>query len=915
MLHSYFVARPKALVTDDDARSVTETAQPLPTGRQIHRCLTWMAIVVLMPLAFGSEVLRGQGSPEYDLVARLITRLTTTVAEDEEKTAFVPPPREVVRPLVAAAKALQQRKFGVAAQTLGDFLVGELSQDYLIQIGDADAISLRQAARELLASIPPEELGDYQLKFSTIAEQDLERGLEAGDRKVLADVSSRYFFTEAGMQATMLLGHLQLEQGELVAATAAFQRIVSYPPARQRYEPEATVLLATSLLLVGNEPAAQHVLAELVERNNAAPRRVPLRFLDNNIELPRAPADALGWLVELIGRSPLKVNSLMREWWMVNGNPQRNAASQAGLPLFVPNWSVSIHPDEATEKVMRNRLERKIAAGSVVIPALKPLAVENMIIMRNSSQMIGVDFQSGKRVWVYPPENPMTVPRKASDKKVENEAAIESRTLGDENRILSDSIYGEASSDGKSIFVIPRTNSLTSTSYDDDQLRLGNSDWDPTSGTGTNVLNAVRLDRQGALRWQVGGINGHDEPKLANVEFFGAPLPLNGTLYAICRQKEVILLTAIESETGKLVWSQQLAVNSAQEYDEEEVYLPNSMGSLSPSYSNGILVCPTGLGTLVGVSLDDRSLLWGFNFQKAGLGIDPYGQGFTDSAPVYGNLSGALRDAWLENRLVIDQGLVAFTPRFERDMVVLDLLTGRPVRPVANAARSPRTRGALYLGCISAGRALVVGIDHCRLVDLYAGQEIWRTELKSFGSPSGTGFFTNDSYYLPTTSGEVIEVSFNNGQIVRSNIAPQVLGNLIVYRGSIVSHGLDRLISIAQDQPAEQLLARLPTEAVPTWNMELIRAQLLVQRGDIRRAIEAAENAWQLNPNELTRKFLATFYTQQKFLDPDFDSPVMKQLSDSDAVLSLQLRLAAMEQMNDQRATSLIWDILKSAQP
>ncbi|MEQ1902898.1 MAG: PQQ-binding-like beta-propeller repeat protein [Pirellulaceae bacterium] len=914
MLHAIFVVCRGDSTAASRARDATETAWVSPRIWTGLKRLVWLVIVALLPVVFSVEAVRGQGSTDSDLVARLINRLTTTVAEDEGKAAFVPPPREVVRPLVAAAKALQQKKYGVAAQTLGDFLTGDLSQDYLLQIGDADAISLRNAARELLASIPSEELGDYQLKFSAIAEQQLERGLETGDRKILANVSSRYFFTDAGMQATMLLGHLQLEQGELVAAAAAFQRIVNYPKARQRYEPEASVLLATSLLLVGNEPAAQIVLADLVERNNAAARRAPLKFLDNNVELPRSSDVALEWLVELIGRSPLKVNTLMREWRMVSGNPQRNAASLAGLPLFVPNWSVSIHPDEATETEMRNRLARKIAAGAVVIPALKPLAVENMIIMRNAAQMIGVDFQSGKRVWVYPPENPIVTPQKSASGDARDEAKRESSNAGVENRIMFDSIYGEASSDGKSIFVIPRTASIEAPSLNDEQMTVGDPFGDATDGTGANVLNAVRLDRQGALRWQVGGISGHEEPKLANVQFYGAPLPLDGILYAICRQKEVILLTAIDSESGKLIWSQQLAVSPIQDYDEDEVYPTTTTGSLSPSFSNGILVCPTGLGTLVGVSVDDRSLLWGFNFHKAGMEIDPFAQGFTDGAPIYGSQTGASRDAWLENRIVIDQGLVAFTPRFEREMVVLDLLSGRPIRSATSVGPSAQSRGALFLGCINAGRALVVAIDHCRLVDLYSGREIWRTELQSFGSPSGTGFFTSESYYLPTTSAEVIEISLSNGEITRSNVAPQVLGNLIVYRGSIVSHGLDRLISIAQDQPAEQLLARLPKEAVPTWNMELVKAQLLVQKGDIRGAIEAAENAWRINPNDIAKKFLATFYTQQMFRDPEFASPVMKQLSDNDAVLRLQLRLAAMEQMDDQRAANLIWDILRTAQ-
>ncbi len=902
--HFHVARQGKKNVAHFEFRGVSFAKESAVHRRRPTR-LIYLAIGVLFTICICANDSRGQVI-EGDLAARLISRLTTTVAEDDSNSAFVPPPRESVRPLNAAAKAIQQKKYGVAAGLLGEFLTGELPQDYLLQVGEAEAVSLRNAARELLAAIPPDELSDYRLKFSTIAEQELAKGVEAGDRKLLTGVSSRYFFTEAGMQATMLLGYMQLEQGELVAAAAAFQRIVNYPSARERFDPEASVLLATSLLLMGNEPAAKKVLAELVERNNAAPRRAPLKFLDTDIDLPRKSDVALEWLFDLIGRSPLKVNSLIKDWRMVNGNPQRNAASLAGLPLFVPNWSVSIHPDEESDAEVPARLARKISAGEVVIPALKPLAIDNMIIMRNSAQMIGVDFQSGKRIWVYPPENPIADVKKTMPKDIQHETASRAATTGAENRILTDSIYGEASSDGKCVFVIPRT---AASDYTPLQIDARASIADPANQGDTNVLNAIRLDRQGALKWQIGGTNGHDEPKLANANFLGAPLPVDGVLYAICRQKEVILLTAIDSESGKLIWSQQLAISPME--DEDEEILPAALiGSLSPSFSNGILVCPTGQGTLVGVSADDRSLLWGYNFHQAGLEIDPFAPGLANEIPVYGIQSSSIRDAWLENRIVIEQGLVACTPRFERQLVVLDLLNGRPIRSAVNVEPTAKSHGALFLGCLNAGKALVVAIDHCRQIDLYSGREIWRTELKSFGSPSGTGFFANESYYLPTTSAEVIEISLNNGKITRSNVAPQVLGNLIAYQGSILSHGLDRLISIAQDEPAEQLLGRLPKEVIATWNMELVRAQLLVQKGDIRGAIEAAEAAWRLNPNEVAKKFLATFYTQQMHVDPEFVSPLMKQLVEQDPVLKVQLRLAAMEQMDERRVASEILEIL-----
>ena len=54
---------------------------------------------------------------------------------------------------------------------------------------------------------------------------------------------------------------------------------------------------------------------------------------------------------------------------------------------------------------------------------------------------------------------------------------------------------------------------------------------------GTNRLAARELRTQGKLKWEVGGVTGEDEPKLAGAFFLGPPLPLLGNLYALAEMK------------------------------------------------------------------------------------------------------------------------------------------------------------------------------------------------------------------------------------------------------------------------------------------------------------------------------------------------------------------------------------------
>ena len=79
-----------------------------------------------------------------------------------------------------------------------------------------------------------------------------------------------------------------------------------------------------------------------------------------------------------------------------------------------------------------------------------------------------------------------------------------------------------------------------------------------------------------------------------------------GCLYVLAEQKEEVRLLALDPATGDLWWSQQL---SAVEQSLVQDPLRRHMG-VSPSYADGILVCPTSTGALVGVDLANRSLLW-----------------------------------------------------------------------------------------------------------------------------------------------------------------------------------------------------------------------------------------------------------------------------------------------------------------
>ena len=145
---------------------------------------------------------------------------------------FVPPPRELVRPLVRAQKAINEQDYQAAVDLLGAILATPQDRDFLQGVpGDPYRfVSIHKQAHLLLSQIPAQHRKDYELRYKVTARQLLEQAVATGDYGLMAQVTRRYFFTEAGYQATLMLGHHYLEMGQPVsAASLATRSIIASP--------------------------------------------------------------------------------------------------------------------------------------------------------------------------------------------------------------------------------------------------------------------------------------------------------------------------------------------------------------------------------------------------------------------------------------------------------------------------------------------------------------------------------------------------------------------------------------------------------------------------------------------------------------------------------------------------------------
>lgn len=747
----------------------------------------------------------------------------------KEQSVFIPAPREVLRPLIRARRAIEEREMGRAVSLLGEVLADATLEDYLVPLPDIEgvSVSLHFRAQQMLSALSPEDRQLYRLRYGVQAKQMLNQAIEGGDVGKVSQVMRRFFFTDAGFEATMLLGHHHLDQGRPAAAASCFELIVSSDEAREKYDPEVSVLLATCWMLNGSNEQARKTLVEFRSRTSDN----SIEFLGQPVNLFVDPANALPWLKDLVGSSPLAQINFVNQWVMVGGNPQRNARSGDGFPLISPRWRTPTLNDPDLEASVRRRQRDLVQLDASPIPAVQPLAVDNTIVMRTFDRMIGVDFETGKRKWVFPPAD--FTARFDQVGQPLTERQFEARPLTE--RLWLDSVYGQASSDGRRVFVVPNPGFSTDAV---ESAGEGNSIYHRTF----NELIAVDIRREGALLWEVGGDTGKDEPKLANAFFLGPPLPLQEQLYAVCQQGTDIKLVVLDSSSGQVQWERQLGTTETSQIRLLDDRFRRLAGC-TPSFANGTLVCATGTGALVAIDVSTRSLLWGFQYTTPGRRpVQPI-------SPT--NKSGAdpLNGLWRDSTIVIAENKVLFTPVDSQDLICVELQSGLPAWRQGNrySAKSPRFN-SLYLACVESGLAVLVGESSVRAVDLRTGKVAWTLSIEDYGRPSGRGYANNGSYFFPTTNKLLLRVNLSDGVLQKVVGTGRLLGNLIGYQGEIISHGVDEVAVFPQEGPNRQRLLQAKTRGELTPDLLAIESQLLLQDGDIAGATAAIEQAYNQAP-------------------------------------------------------------------
>jgi outer membrane protein assembly factor BamB len=860
--------------------------RPFSTGLRRFCCIAiaawcWVAVGPMIPGAWAQQIIQGQ-------FGRRVPRPGQTAEDQALDGPFQPPSHETSRHLESAKKLLEEGHYSEGLQTLDDIM--QKDEDFFLrpEPGQSTHRGLKAEVQRLISQQPIEGLKAYEMLFGAKAQRILSDALAANDIEAVGQVARRYFNTKAGNDATLLVGLWDLDHNQPLAAALCLQRLHDVATATG-YEPSLSVLLAFCWLHGGQEDRARGILLELKKKDSGA----TIQMGGKSIRLFNDESKAIAWLNDTMGkdRMPRGVESL--QWAMFRGNPARNATSAGGTPLLNPHWRArTAENSSAVVSSRQSNLDRNIP----IMPVAQPLAVADVVLMRTARGLLAVDFVTGKLVWQVPSTNESQAEAVTNSQRPNGLQQQGDPSLGE--RLWENATLGTLASDGQYVFMVEDPKPETpSTAQQQVMFRGGFGGWRGQEKV-TNELAAYELRTQGKIKWKVGGSNDHrdleGEPKLAGAYFLGPPLPLEGQLYVLAEKKEEVSLVVLDAKSGRLQWEQPLVATADSNMNGFQETFRRLSGA-TPSFADGVLVCPTSAGAVVAVDRATHKLLWGYEYPQGQIGPSQqqqmmnmrFAMGNGGFPPIFAG------DRWADATVTLVDGRALFTPvEGEQPLSCLSLIDGKllwkfdrgenvyvggvqdgkvilvgkhKVQAVSlgetipgqskDAAPTPKVLWSLDLdppatGDLAAtsdgGKPDATKPDVAKPATVAAGESVFNAAAPRGAMPAGRGFLSGGCYFLPLSTAEVARIDIAVGKIVgrarfRKGYIP---GNLICYKGDVISLGVDFLDAFYQLEPlSDQVVAALkknPDDPIALAN----RAEIELDAGNLDDAIRDARLAF-----------------------------------------------------------------------
>lgn len=738
------------------------------------------------------------------------------------------------------------------------------SQDALIPIdpdNPAKSVSLKGEVLKSIRTLPRFARQSYNLQYDAQARELLDSIDRGAERNILEEIVRRFFFTETGLDAAVRLANLYFDRGEFFSAGLMFERLLDDGRISRQSIPG--ILFQTAICWHKSDLLSK-TQESLLRLKSMTPGE-GFVLAGRSLKLFEDASDSIAWLeqhADLTNES--NARSRVENWLTFRGDSGRNASSDPVMPLREKEWEFRTVPLaeasdprqlELIEQRLRELTEKFQNTSYLTFPAYHPLVVDQKIIFRALGNLKAVDATTGDLIWenhfldekfkellnTFPSEN-----FSISDSRItEMQKYIMQRSWRD----LSS---GQLSSDGRYVY-----------SVENQKLVDGEYDFygrfDRTGENNSNLLMAHEI-ANGNEVWNLGHAGTH----YAGTVFLGPPLIQGEGLYCLAEKNEELRLLAFRNRltpSGAIdpveLWSQPLSVSTVHEETFGDPM--RRISGLTPTYCNGMLICPTGRGTIIAYDLAHRIFSWRYEYQDAPL----------HSRNTIGSLNQLRQNhgigpedesRWIDPTPVAAGSRLFVTPTDSNSLYCLDALEG-------NLLWSVPREDDLYLACVHRNAVVLVGREKIHALDVNDGEELWTIPISR---PSGRGYLANDRYFVPLSTAAIACVDVARGELLATvpSDYSRVPGNLVAAGGNVISLSADRLFCY------ETALPQDPESASSMYEMQ---GKQKLFEGHLGEAIELLLKAQESEPAS-ARQLLLTelmldairrdFDENSKFIDP-----------------------------------------------
>ncbi|MFO1091980.1 MAG: PQQ-binding-like beta-propeller repeat protein [Planctomycetaceae bacterium] len=701
---------------------------------------------------------------------------------------------------------------------------------------------------DLFRRLPSEILAEYERRQGADARRLLTEFERSSRFECERELLRRYEFTAAGAEVLLRAAERAFDRGEFADAARGFQRYFAHPIGQRTSTAETCLRAEVARELA----AAGGIIVKLPEFDGSRP-------------VHRAGRVQTGgaWrkeLLESLCRRPPPATAAETDWRLAMGNGQAHRPVTGSLPTLEPLWSASHDEPRAVETAELQTVSYETAPrGSDLLEHWAatrherrlPCAGANFalvdgerLLVRDFSGVSARDLRTGAVLWQYPCAAGLV--QRATEIQAASKASATPPAPFDPTPLFNEffaqnSVLGMLASDGERVYCV-------------DLMQDAPAGAGEGAAAGSlNRLVALALhdagQTAGTLVWQATG---------EGWCFLGPPLPAHDRLYVIAERESMVSLLALDARTGNTIWSQPISLVDAAVADDPQ----RARQACSPTMAGGIIVCPTQLGTIVGVDARTGTLAWVYSYAEANGPSQPWRKSRAfdreHGTPEFPNLAA-----------IVGGTVLVLAPQ-SGSVHCLDLQTGTQRWTVDRDE-------AHYAATVGEDLVLLVGPRTCVARRFSNGEEVWRQPIDT---PTGRGLAIGDRFLLPTADGRILSLDLRTGQV-----APDLLPRLDRKRSVALraADGVDLPSDLLEDDPipisgnllcsGEFIVACSPSGVAVYPQAQVVldairdesrtgslsaagwleRGELELRLGDVLAAERSLVNALQTNPSPRTR--------------------------------------------------------------